>query len=363
MEKAGHRRAVVLAALAGVAALAGILALAAGWTGPRPAAGSNERMHVRTRAGRPGRFETSFQVMGTDARFEVAAPDARAAERLLAPAVAHTRQVEARMSTYRPDSEVSRLNRHGHPGPVPVSEETEAVLLRAADVSRRAGGAFDVTYAPLRTLWRTAAARGVPPTPDQIERVRALVGWEKLRVEPGGARFAVPGMEIDLGGIAKGYAIDRAVEALQAAGAASGLVDIGGDLRTFGTPPASGHWAIRVRRAPDVAEEWVLRVGACAVTTSGDYARWFRVGDRHYSHIIDPRNGRPVGNVPSATVVAPDATLADGLATAISVLGPAEGVRLVDALPGAECMILERRPDGGVEVHMSTGFALLLEGS
>ena len=140
-------------------------------------------------------------------------------------------------------------------------------------------------------------------------------------------------------------------------------MDIGGDLRLFGTPGSTGGWLVQVRRPPDIDRDWVLRLPSCAVTTSGDYARWFSVGDQRYSHIVDPRTGRPVASVPSATVTAPDAAQADGLATAISVLGAAEGVRLIDSLPGAECMIMERLPEGGVRVHMSSGFEAFVEGS
>ena len=356
MNRVRHRRTAVVT-LAALAAAAVVL------IGMRVAVGPEPELRVLAQPGKPGRFDVSFQMMGTDARFEVAAPTRREAERLLAPAVARARLVEAAMSTYRPDSEVSRLNREGAAGPVPVSEQTRTVLRRAVEMSRMTGGAFDVTYAPLRTLWRKAADEGRPPSQEEIDRVRAAVGCEKLLVEPDGVRLGVPGMAVDLGGIAKGYAIDVATEALQEAGAASGIVDIGGDLRLFGTPPASGRWLVQVRRPPDIEQDWVLRVPSCAVTTSGDYARWFGVGDRRYSHIVDPRTGRPVARVPSATVTAADATQADGLATAISVLGAAEGVGLIDSLPGAECMIMERLPDGGVRVHMSAGFAQLVEGS
>jgi len=355
MNRTGHRRVAFVAAAAVVAAAALV--------GTRVAVGPQTKLRVLPRPGAPGRFDVRFQVMGTDARFEVAAPSRRQARRMLAAAVARARLVEDLMSTYRPDSEVSRLNRLGAVGPVPVSEHTLDVLRKAVEVSRLTGGAFDVTYAPLRTLWRQAAAEGRMPSQEQIDRMRAAVGSEKLLFEPGGVRFSVPGMEVDLGGIAKGYAIDVATEALRAAGAAGGIVDIGGDMRLFGAPAGQGKWRVRVKCPPDVERDWVLRLSPCAVTTSGDYARWFSVGGRQFSHIVDPHSGRPVASVPSATVTAAEATLADGLATAISVLGAREGVRLIDSLPEVECMIMEREPGGEMRVHMSAGFGQLVEGS
>jgi thiamine biosynthesis lipoprotein len=355
MDGVGHRRAGIVAVVVAAAAVVVVGVMAA--VAPEP------ELRVLPRPGKPGRFDASFEVMGTVARFEVAAASRREAERMLVPAVARARHIEDMMSTYRPDSEVSRLNRQGAAGPVPVSDDTRTVLLQAVEMARLTGGAFDVTYAPLRTLWRKAAAEGRVPSQEDIDRARAAIGSEKLLIGPGGVRFAVPGMEVDLGGIAKGYAVDMAAEALQKAGAKSGIVDIGGDLRLFGTPPEPGHWLIQVRRPPDVEQDYVLRLPSCGVRTSGDYERGFSVGDKRYSHIVDPRTGWPVGTVPSATVIALGTAQVNGLSAGISVLGAAEGVRLIDSLPDTECMIMERLPEGGVKVHMSDGFAQLVEGS
>ena len=203
MNRRRHRRAIVVA-------LAVAAAAAAAFVGMRAAVGPEPELQVLPRPGKPGRFDVSFQVMGTDARFEVAAGGLKDAERMLTPAVARTRLVESLMSNYRPESELSRLNREGAAGPVPVSEPTLTVLRRAIEMSHISGGAFDVTYAPLRALWRQAATDGRPPSQGEIDRVRAAIGSDKLIVTPDGVRFGAPGMEVDLGGIAKGYAIDMA---------------------------------------------------------------------------------------------------------------------------------------------------------
>jgi thiamine biosynthesis lipoprotein len=271
--------------------------------------------------------------------------------------------VERLMSTFRAESDVSRLNQSGAQEPVTVSQHTLRVLRKAVEVSGLTDGAFDVTYAPLRTLWRRAQREGRMPSPDAVSRTLQAVGWSQLTFDGDRVGFAVEGMEVDLGGIAKGYAIDLAADGLQGAGAAGGIVDIGGDLRLFGAPEPGRKWRVKVREPPGVDRDWVLVLPACAVATSGDYARWFRIGEQRLSHILDPRTGRPVAGVSSATVTAPDAVTADALATAMSVIGPDGALAMVDSLPGVECMIMAGEAEEPVQVHMSAGFAALVEGS
>ncbi len=323
------------------------------WRHARP---EEPRLRVWQQPGKAGRYETRFSPMGTDARLVVRAESTEDARRMLRPAVEAVRRVERLMSAYRPDSEVSRLNEHTSDRPVAISPETLEVLRRAVEMSRLTDGAFDVTYAPLRTLWRRAAERGKPPSEQELEATLQKVGSQKLAIQDGRMRVMEPGMKIDLGGIAKGYAIDAAIEAMRAEGASAALVDIGGDLRLLGRPGPDEPWRIRVRPVEGMKEGLILALPPCAVTTSGDYARGLRIGERWFSHIIDPRTGRPVASVPSATVVARDATTADALATAISVLGPREGVALVNSLPETECLVLSRREDGSLERHPSSGF-------
>ncbi len=355
------RRSAAIAVAALVAAFAAAALLR--HRAPRPARGAPERPGpaVRERPDRPGRFEMRFSVMGTDGRFDVRAPHAPAARRMCEPALARLRQIERAMSTYLEDSDVSRLNRLGGQGPVAVGAETRHVLERSLEFSGLTGGAFDVTYAPLRGLWLEAQQADRLPSERALEAALAAVGHEKLLLGPEGARFGAPGMAVDLGGIAKGYAIDAAAGALRAAGASAGIVDVGGDLRLFGLPEPGGRWKVEVNAPAGVEERVVLAVPGCAVATSGDYARRFSVAGERFSHIIDPRTGRPVADVPSVTVVAPDAITADALATGLSVLGPADGVALVDSLAGVECMMTARSDGAEVRRHLSRGFARYLE--
>jgi len=309
---------------------------------------------------RPARYEMRFDALGTEARLVVVAPSQSRAAKMFEAARGQIELVDRLMSTYREDSEISLLNARGAEEAVKLSPPTLEVVRRAVEVSRLSGGAFDITYAPLRSLWRRAEKDGAVPDETAVRDALSRVGYAKLVVEADTVRFAVPGMEVDLGGIAKGYAIDLAVRALQEAGARSGIVDIGGDVRLFGRPAEREKWRVRVRKPPGGQETIDVELPPCAVTTSGDYERGQQVGERWFSHIKDPRTGRPVAGVPSVTVVAPDATTADALATALSVLDAEGGVRLADSLPGVECLIMTRREDGGLAKHMSSGFAALI---
>jgi len=165
---------------------------------------------------------------------------------------------------------------------------------------------------------------------------------------------------VDLGGIAKGYGIDLAAEALLRAGVEAALVDIGGDIRAIGRPGPERTWRIKVRSPAADTKEVVLEIASGAVATSGDYARGFRIGQRWFSHIIDPHTGRPAPSSASVTVVAADATLADGLATGLSVMGPGKGIPLVDSLPGVECMMVVRDKAGGLSERFSAGFRSMI---
>jgi thiamine biosynthesis lipoprotein len=340
-------------ALLGAAALAALLILGPGGeeSGADLAIGP---------APRQGMHEVRFEAMGTDGRIVAAVDDPRVARAALEAAVGAVRQTERLMSTYRPDSEVSRLNRRGAGRAMDLSEQTLEVLRKAREVSQLTGGAFDVTYAPLRELWRNAGREGAVSSEEKLRLARLSVGWRKLRLEGGRASFAEKGMSVDLGGIAKGYGVDQAAEALREAGVRTALVDVGGDMRLLGTPDAAEGWRVQVRPPPDADDEIVLQLRSCAVATSGDYARGFRVGEQWFSHVLDPRTGRPAESASSVTVVAPDAATADALATALSVMEPEEGLAMVEGMADVECLMFVRSKDGALVTHTSHGLNDLL---
>ena len=299
----------------------------------------------------------------------VAAGEARA-DRAFAAAFAAISQVNNLLSSHVSRSEVSRLNASGG-RECHVSGQTAFVLRRAAEISELSGGAFDVTAGPLIKLWKQTIADAElfkvgetdkpPSLPDEekVEAAMKLTGRKNLVLGENTAKLAIEGMNVDLGGIAKGYAVDKAVEALRAAGVNGALVDAGGDGRALGTQADGTPWRVAVqdpnRQTGKALSVRPLILSDMAYATSGDYEQYAEVGGVRYAHIVDPRTGRPARAAASVTVIALDCTTADALATAVSVLGADEGIKLVAAMPGVECMVITR--DGEkLNVAKSPGF-------
>jgi FAD:protein FMN transferase len=305
-----------IAGAALVAVLAGLVAVGLWQTSGLRGTG---RVAVTTQC--PGLMGTSGALAAV-----VAPGDRKRADRLLGDAENSLRNDEALLSDWIADSEISRLNAAVAGDEVPLSPATLEVLRAARDAYSATGGAFDATCRPLVELWREAARRGRPPTEAEIAQARAASSWDAIELTPSGARKNKSTARVDLGGIAKGYAIDRAAAALRAGGIPGGMVDVGGDVVCFGSPPQEPLWPVSVQNPFGSGSVATLRLAGGAVCTSGNYERFFEVAGKRYSHIIDPRTGRPAENVASATVIAPDCLRADVWATALSVLG-AEGLR------------------------------------
>jgi FAD:protein FMN transferase len=299
----------------------------------------------------PVQVDSGYRIiMGTFARIVVLAPSGTVAEKCIVAAFARQQRVNELMSYHIADSELNRVNRNAFHGPVQVSDETFTVLEQARRFSTLSGGAFDVTIGPLDDLWHAAAEANVPPTEAEIAEARSKVGYEKLILDPNAqtVRFAVEGMKLDLGGIAKGYAIDQSVAALREGGAVGGMVDIGGDVMCFGRPPQGRETWVVGLQDPTVAPDdlstnkllMTLKVTNAAVTTSGDYRRFVRIQGEKQSHIVDTQTGKGAAKLVSVTIIAPDATSADALATAVSVLGVEKGLALIEQLPDTEAILI-----------------------
>lgn len=314
----------------------------------------------------PVQLDSNYRViMGTFSRAVVIAPDRETAAACIAAASAAQHEVDALMSDYKSDSEISRVNRDAYAEPVAVSEETFDVVQRGIDFSKLSDGAFDITVGPLVDLWRAAGEANEPPTETALAEARGKVGYDKLILDEQARtiRFAVEGMRLDLGGIAKGYAIDRSVDAMRQRGALGGMVDIGGDVRCFGKPPRGQEsWRVALQDPNVAPDEWgdsepvlVLEVQNEAVTTSGDYRRFVVIGDEKENHIVDTHTGHGARQLTSVTIIAPDATTADALATAVSVLGAEKGLALIERLSDAEAVLI---PGGsGGKLSYSAGAA------
>ncbi len=308
-------------------------------------------------------------VMGTSCKFTaVARFDQRGlAQEKLAEAEQRVRDVESLMSVHLSGSEVSRFNVAPPGAPFPLAGDTMAVLAQARRFAEASDGAFDVTCYPLVELWSASRKTGRLPAPEQIASAMKRVGMDKLQIDPHGVTKLTEGVKLDFGGIAKGYAVDRALLTIQGAGLVGGLVEIGGDLRCFGSTEARRPWLIGVRHPFQKSQVCAyLRLGEAAVATSGDYERFYEIGDRRYSHIVDPRSGLPVQHVPSVTVVSlaredhpASATEADAWATALSVLGP-EGLARINDRSGLEAMMVVGTAED-YSIVKSSGFDVLLE--
>ncbi len=278
--------------------------------------------------------------MGTLAEVTAVAADRTTAQTAVEAAYAAFEQVNSLMSDYRDDTEISRLNSLPPGESLVVSPETFFVLQRAAEVSQASGGVFDITCRPLVALWKQAGQNNRLPDPSAISDVLAAVGWTKLALDPPtrGVTKGVAGMQIDVGGIAKGYALDLAARRMKAAGATSGLIDVGGDIVAMGRQANGDPWRIGVQHPFQSGLIMKLALSDRAVATSGNQQRFTVIGGQRYSHIIDPRNGRPAEQAPSVTVIAPDGISADAWATVFSVLSVEQGARKAEELPDVEVM-------------------------
>lgn len=294
-------------------------------------------------------------IMGTFSRIVVMAPDEASGRAGIQQALEAQKLVDQLMSYHRDDSELARINKHAYDRPVKIHAQTLAVLQKAVEISKRSQGTFDVTGAPLFDLWKQVGETNMRPSEEALEAAKAKVGWDKLELDPDNStvRFQVPGMRIDLGGIAKGFAIDQSIRALQDHGALGAMVDIGGDIRCFGqAPPGKKFWSIGLQdpsvSATDIDQQHIvliLKLTDQAVTTSGHYRRFTLVDGEKISHIIDTKTGQGSDRLSSVTIIAQDAITADGLATAVSVMGREKGLALIEEISGVEAIVMANDTD------------------
>ena len=281
-------------------------------------------------------------------------------------------EVEAKMSTYVADSELSRFNRTASSDPFPISTETLTVLQHAHEISELTGGAFDVTVAPLVNAWGfgpspSEAVMDTLPSEDDLNRLRSAVGYRKLRIDAAHStiRKTHPDLEIDVSAIAKGYAVDRVAEGLDDAGVMSYLIEIGGEVRTRGRNPDGRMWQVGIERpSPDVPGLLrVVELEDAALATSGDYRNFIEIeidgGNRRLSHTIDPRSGRPVEHgLASVSIIDSQCARADALATALGVMGPDEAFALAMTQEWAALLVV-REDDGAYRELATPAFAAL----
>lgn len=285
-------------------------------------------------------------IMGTRIAVELWAEDGAEGDAAIEAVLAEMRRVDEAMSTYKPTSELSLVNAKAAQLPVRISQELFDLLALSLDYSRATDGAFDVTYASVGYLYDYR--RRVRPQDAEIDAALPGVNYQHILLDRAAStvRYARAGVRIDLGGIAKGHAVDRAIALLQARGFEHALVRAGGDSRIigdrFGEP-----WVVGIRH-PDRKEEVIARIPLedAAISTSGDYERYFDESGVRYHHIIDPHTGRSASKVRSATIIGPTATRTDGLSKTAFVLGPERAIEIYNRLDDIDAVLVT--PDGRV---------------
>ncbi|MEZ0611585.1 FAD:protein FMN transferase [Fibrella sp. WM1] len=290
-----------------------------------------------------------LRLMGN--RFEFSAvtdnvPDGRAsAEAAIDAAIAEVSRIEALLTTFRPDSQTNQINAMAGIAPVVVDAEVFALIERSLKLSSLTQGAFDITYGGIdKRLWNFDTTMDALPDPEQVRQSVQLIDYRKVRLDAAeqSVMLVESGMRIGFGGIGKGYAAERARYVMQQLGVQSGVVNASGDLTAWGTQPNGQPWTIGIAD-PNARQTAFSRlsISGYAVATSGDYEKYVLIGGKRYSHTIDPRTGYPVTGLKSVTIIAPNAELADALATPIMVMGPQVGLHLIDQLPNIGCIVID----------------------
>lgn len=310
------------------------------------------------------RYEYSQRLMGISFDISVYAPDEMVANEAVEAAYGRIRKLNAILSDYEPDSELNRLCRTAGTGrAVPVSEELWEILQSSVELSRKSDGAFDVTVGPMTRLWRKAKRAKQLPTDEEITAARRLVGFQHIRFDAGARTIELtqPGMQLDLGGIAVGYACDDVFQMFRSRGLTRVMIDGSGDILVGDPPPGKSGWTIGI--APTAAEGPASRhvlLRNAAVSTSGDLFQHIEINGVRYSHIVNPQTGLGLTDRSLVVVVAKNCLAADAWSTTVSVLGPERGLqKLAAAQPEAGALII--RTAAGEAVPQTTESPTLMK--
>ena len=304
-----------------------------------------------------GLITQAHGTMGSEVRVTMRALDRAVADESFAAVFAEFDRLDALLSVWKPESDVLRINAAAGKAPVHVSDDTIAVLEAAHRVSVWTSGRFDITFGALTDVWKFDHDQDdYIPTPEEIAARLPLIDYRAVIVDAAArtAFISRPGMRIHLGGIGKGYAVDRAISLLRARGLSSFMIQFGGDLYVAGQPD-EGPWRIGINDPRGAGGDSFANAELRDETfsTSGDYERFFVKGGTRYHHILDPATGQPARACRSVTLVARSATLADAIAKGVFILGPQAGMELVERLPDVEAVIVS----ADNEVLISSGLS------
>jgi len=290
-------------------------------------------------------------IMGTLVSVELWHDKRLQAEKCISLVMANMRHIDSSMSPFKDDSELSRLNRAAANKPVKVSKELFQLISQANRISEQTGGKFDITFASAGRLYDYRKA--IRPSDTELKQLLKAINYRHIQLNPRKRtiRFLHPQVYIDLGGIAKGHAVDQAIRILQQCGVKHALVSAGGDSRILGDKLGL-PWMTGIRHPREKnGFAVVLPLTNTAISTSGDYERYFIEDGVRYHHIISPESGRPADKARSVTILGKDATTTDALSTAIFVMGPGKGLQTIEQLPGIEAIII----DAAGKIHYTSG--------
>lgn len=298
----------------------------------------------------PTIVKRSQMLMGTLVFVTAVAGDEPTAQRAAGNAFKEIKRLEELLSTWIPTSELSRVNAAAGREPVRISRDTMEVLARSVEVARLTEGGFNIAIGPAVQAW-SVTERSDIPSQEELARLLPLMDLSALQLDAGRgtALLQRAGMRVDVGGIGKGFAADRAVQAMRAAGATAGVVALSGDIKTFGRMPDGEAFLFGIQHPrKESALLATIELRDEAISTAGDYERFFERDGVRYHHILDPRTLQPARECQSVTVIAKEGVMADGLDTGIFVMGPQRGMELVERLPDVEAVIVDR--DGHILV-------------
>jgi len=305
-----------------------------------------------------GLYRVNRLLMGTYVQITLPGTSERVKEAAQA-VVDEIKRVEDLTSCHKP-SDLTAINDASGRGPLQINEELLGLLREGLTIAGETGGTFDPTVGPLTRLWDFSAGEPRLPERSEIEKAVAKVGWKRIRIAPATGTVFLPeaGMALDLGAVAKGYALDRAAAVIRQFGLTGGLVNAGGDVLALGEKGPGKPWRVGVQDPRDGKS--IIAVAALknrVIVTSGDYERFFIKDGTRYHHILDPRTGYPAQGLRSVTIVANRGVTADAVATAVFVLGPKRGLELIETMKGVEGLVI----DSDAEIRMSSGAAPLFQ--
>jgi len=304
------------------------------------------------------RFEFTQIEMAVSVRVLLYSPDEETATVAAKTAFARIHELNGIMSDYDEESELRRLcETAGQKKAVPVSPDLWKVLEHAQHVSQQSDGAFDVTVGPVVRLWRRARRQKQLPSSEALRQARELVSYKFVKLDPQRKTVELlkKGVQIDLGGIAKGYAMDEALATIEKHGISRAMVEAGGDMRLGDPPPGRAGWRVGI---PPLDQPYgqplsYLELSRVAVSTSGDMIQYVEIGGKRYSHVVDPRTGMALTDHCRVMVVGPCGMAADAITKAVAVLGPEQGLKLIEQSPGLAAMVT-RSPGGKLEHYESS---------